>query len=286
MSKEEKRLGKGLSALIASGEFEGDTSPYHEKFDIEKIKPNPYQPRMHIDPTELVELADSIKEQGVIQPLIITENKEVGNYYLIAGERRLRASQLAGLKHVPVVIIDSSPQQMLELALIENIQRKDLNPLEEATAYQRLQDQFGQTQTDIAKKMGVSRVAVTNKIRLLGLPEAVKEAVLTGTLSEGHARALLGISDMASLVAAANIVLKKNLSVRETEELVRKVNFGQDTAQNKRVEFDGKTRKFIENLSKKLGYTAKISKMAKGGKISIRYMNNNELDDLMKKLVG
>lgn len=286
MSKKETLgLGKGLSALIASGEYQGDKSPYHDKFDISKIKPNPYQPRMHIDPNELVELADSIKEQGVIQPLLITENKnEPGNYHLIAGERRLRASQLAGLKHVPVVITDSSPQQMLEIALIENIQRKDLNSLEEAISYQRLQDQFGLTQTEISKKMGVSRVAITNKIRLLSLPEQVKEAVLNGSLSEGHARALLGIGDEASLVAAANIVLKKELSVRETEELVRRVNFGQDGAAKQRVEFDAKTRKFIDDLSMKLGYTAKIHKLAKGGRITIRYMNNNELNDLMAKL--
>lgn len=281
----QQRLGKGLSALIATPEFQGENSPYKESFELAQIEPNPYQPRMHIEPDELVELADSIREHGVIQPLLITKKTDGEGYYLIAGERRMRASKLAGRDKVPVVIIDSSPQQMLELALIENIQRKDLNPLEEALSYQKLQDQFGLTQTEIAKKMGMSRVAVTNKIRLLGLPDTVKEAVLQTSLTEGHARALLGITDQPSLVSAANIVMKKELSVRETEDLVRKVNFGQEKSRDRRVEFDQKTKEFIEKLSNKLGYTAKIQKMSKGGKITIRYTSKEELEDIMKKMI-
>jgi ParB family chromosome partitioning protein len=284
-----KQLGKGLSALISSEKYssgDGD-SPYNEAFDITLIEPNPYQPRMHIDPDELVELADSIREHGVIQPLLISKKKERDegkSYYIVAGERRFRAAQLAELKTVPVVIQDTSPQEMLELALIENIQRKDLNSIEEALAYKQLQDQFGLTQSQIAKKMGVSRVTVTNKIRLLGLPDEVKEAVLNSKLSEGHARALLGINDQASIVAAANIVLKKDLSVRDTEELVRKVNFGKSSQKKKKYQFDKQTKNFIDRFSKKLGYTAKIKKMSKGGKITIRYMNQDELKDLIEKL--
>ncbi|MCA9376569.1 ParB/RepB/Spo0J family partition protein [Candidatus Nomurabacteria bacterium] len=284
MATKKSTLGKGLSALIASSEMSGTDSPYKEKFDIEKISPNPYQPRMNIDPAELVEIADSIRENGVIQPLIITKNPDGPNYYIIAGERRFRASKLAGLKHVPVVIKDSSPQEMLELALIENIQRQDLNPLEEATAFKQLQDQFGLTQTDISKKMGLSRVAITNKIRLLALPSAVQEYVLNQDLSEGHARALLGISDDSSLVAAANIIVKKKLSVRETEELVRKINFGKDKAKNERIEFDHRTRKALERISERLGYTTRLTRMSKGGKLTIRYLTNSELTDLLKKL--
>lgn len=279
------RLGKGLSALIASGDYSGSKdSPYNDKFDINKISPNPYQPRMKIEPDELVEIADSIREHGVIQPLIITKNPNGDNYYLVAGERRFRASKLAGLKHVPVVIKDTSPQEMLELALIENIQRQDLNALEEATAFKQLQDQFGLTQTEISKKMGISRVAVTNKIRLLALPERVKELVLNGSLSEGHARALLGINDEASLIAAANIVIKKSLSVRETEELVRKINFGKKKNSNERIEFDRSTRQMLEKISRKIGYTARLHRMSKGGKLSIRYMSKKELQDLLRKL--
>lgn len=285
INNEHQRLGKGLSALLSSPEYQGADSPYNENFDITKIEPNPYQPRMHIDPSELVELSDSIREHGVIQPLLISKKKEGEGYYLIAGERRFRAAQLAGLKGVPVVIQDTSPQEMLELALIENIQRKDLNSIEEALAFKQLQDQFGLTQTDIAKKMGLSRVAVTNKIRLLGLPEIVREAVLNEKLSEGHARALLGITDEPSLVAAANIVLKRELSVRDTEELVRKINFGKGTRAQEKFKFDKRTKDWIDRLSQKIGYTAKIQKMSKGGKITIRYMNQEELEDLIQKLV-
>ena len=285
MSKtQQKGLGKGLSALIAASEEMGKDSPYQEKFPIEKISPNPYQPRMTIDTSELMEISDSIREHGVIQPLIITEADKPGSYYIIAGERRYRASKLAGLKFIPVVIKDTSPQEMLELALIENIQREDLNSLEEATSFKQLQDEFGLTQTAIAKKMGISRVAVTNKIRLLNLPEKVQEYVLTGELSEGHARALLGISEESSLAAAANIVIKKKLSVRDTEDLVRRINFGKKSVRQERVEFDRRTKQLLEKISKNLGYPTRIQKMSKGGKITIRYNSKQEMQDLMRKL--
>jgi len=178
MDNKSPRLGKGLAALIDAKEIDNSSSAYKPKFDIDNIEPNPYQPRMHIDPEELIEIADSIREKGVIQPLIITQDKDSDKYFLIAGERRLRAAQLAGLKTVPVVIKESSPQEMLELALIENIQRKDLNPLEEAYAYQQMIEEFGVSQDDIAKKVGLNRVTITNKIRLLTIPEEVKEDVL------------------------------------------------------------------------------------------------------------
>ena len=213
---ENSRLGKGLAALISSNEMDNSSSAFVENFDIERIVPNPYQPRMHIDPEELIEIADTIREYGVIQPLIITKDKNSDSYFLIAGERRLRASQLAGLKTVPVVIKESSPQEMLEIAIIENVQRKDLNPLEEAYAYKQMQDEFGMAQDEIARKVGYSRVAITNKIRLLGIPDEVKEDVLNENLSEGHARALLGIKDRTSLIAAADLIKKRGMSVRET----------------------------------------------------------------------
>lgn len=283
----DKGLGKGLSALISSGVISNSERAYVEDFSIDLIDPNPYQPRMHIDPNDLVEIADSIREHGVIQPIIITQNKENnGRYYIIAGERRYRASQLAGLKQVPVVIKDTSPQQMLEMALIENIQRKDLNALEEAVSFKQLQDQFGLTQIEIAKRVGLSRVAVTNKIRLLSLPEQIKEFVLGNQLSEGHARALLGITDQASLIAAANIIMRKKLSVRETEDLVRKINFGKMRRDDNKIQYYEMTRNFSELLGKKLGYTVKFHKMTKGGKLSIRYNSDKELKDLMGKILG
>lgn len=282
---EEQRLGKGLAALISSNEMENTNNSYVENFDINKIEANPYQPRMHIDPEELIEIADSIREHGVIQPLIITKDKNSDRYFLIAGERRLRASQLANMKTVPVLLKDSSPQEMLELAIIENVQRKDLNPLEEAYAFKQMQDEFGISQDIIAKKVGLSRVAITNKIRLLNIPEEVKEEVLNEKLSEGHARALLGIKDRVSLIAAADLVIKRGMSVRETEALVRKINYGKGSTTRNWKKTDQETDKYSEKLSQKLGYTAHISKMTKGGKVVIRYNTHTELEDLMGKLL-
>jgi ParB family chromosome partitioning protein len=282
MAKKE-RLGKGLAALISSDEINNDSGAYNERFDITKVLANPYQPRMHIQPEDLIELADSIREHGIIQPLIVTKDSKSDRYFLIAGERRFRAAQLANLKSVPVVIKESSPQEMLELALIENIQRKDLNPLEEATAFKQLQEEFNLTQNDIAKKVGLSRVAVTNKIRLLNLPKQIKESVLNSKLSEGHARALLGVSDPSSLVAAANIVMRRQLSVRETEEMVRKINYGKG-GRKKKDELDEEIQKWAESLSQELGYTTEINKLSRGGKIVIRYNSDKELTDIMGKI--
>lgn len=281
----EQGLGRGLAALINSNEMENTNNSFVENFDINNIQPNPYQPRMHIDPEELIEIADSIREHGVIQPLIITKDKNSDRYFLIAGERRLRASQLAGMKTVPVLLKDSSPQEMLELAIIENVQRKDLNPLEEAYAFKQMQDEFGISQDIIAKKMGLSRVAITNKIRLLNIPDEVKEEVLNEKLSEGHARALLGIKDRVSLIAAADLVIKRGMSVRETEALVRKINYGKGSTTRSWKKTDSVTDKFSTQLSQKLGYTAHISKMTKGGKVVIRYNTTTELEDLMGKLL-
>lgn len=279
------RLGKGLAALIDAKEIDNSSSAYDPKFDISQIEPNPYQPRMHIDPEELIEIADSIRENGVIQPLIVTKDKNSDKYFLIAGERRLRAAQLAGLKTVPIVVKDSSPQEMLELALIENLQRKDLNPLEEAYAFQQMIEEFGVSQDDIAKKVGFSRVTITNKIRLLTIPDEVKEDVLNEKLSEGHARALLGLKDETSLIAAADLVVKRGMSVRETEALVRKINYGKGSTTKNWKKSDKETEKYSDMLSKKLGYTANITKMTKGGKVVIRYNTQEELKDLMEKLI-
>lgn len=281
----EERLGKGLAALISANEIDNSSSAYREKFDINRISPNPFQPRMNIDPEELISIADSIREHGIIQPLIITKDKSSAeNYFIIAGERRYRAAQLAGFKYVPVVIKDSSPQEMLELALIENIQRKDLNPLEEAYSFLQLQDEFGLSQDEIAKKVGLNRVTVTNKIRLLKLPNEVKEVILNESISEGHARALLGIRDEESLIAATDIVIKRGLSVRQTESLVRKINY------NKKGRYTGVQTSnpdlllYAEGLTKKLGYTTTIKKMSKGGKIQIRFVTKADLEDILRKL--
>lgn len=278
------RLGKGLAALIDSKEIDNSSSSYREKFDINRITPNPYQPRMNIDPEELISIADSIREHGVIQPLIVTKDKSSDNYFIIAGERRFRAAQLAGLKYIPIVIKESSPQEMLEIALIENIQRKDLNPLEEANSFIQLQDEFGLSQDEIAQKVGLNRVTITNKIRLLKLPDEVKEVVLNESISEGHARALLGIRDEESLIAAADIIIKRGLSVRQAESLVRKINYGK-SAKYKRVQTGNPDLLlYAEEVSKKIGFSTTIRKMSKGGKVQIRYMTKNDLEKILKLL--
>ncbi|HRX43641.1 MAG TPA: ParB/RepB/Spo0J family partition protein [Candidatus Dojkabacteria bacterium] len=281
---EENRLGKGLAALIDSKEIDNSSSSYREKFDITKILPNPFQPRMRIEPNELIGLADSIRESGVIQPLIVTKDKNSDKYLIIAGERRFRAAQLAGLKYVPIVIKESSPQQMLELALIENIQRQDLNPIEEAFAFTQLQDEFGLPQDEIATKVGLNRVTISNKMRLLKLPEPVKEVVLNETISEGHARALLGIKDEESLVAATDIVIKRGLSVRQTESLVRKINYGK-SAKYKTLQTDyPDLLRYGEELTKKIGYSTSVRRLSKGGRVIIRFLSKNDLEDLLRKL--
>jgi len=278
-----KPLGQGLAALIKA-ESSSDDSSYKENFEIKNIEPNPYQPRMRIDPEDLIELADSIREKGVIQPLIITRSEEPDKYFLIAGERRLKAAQLAGLKRVPVVIKDSSPQEMLELALIENIQREDLNVLEEANAFKQLQDEFNLKHSDIAKKVGLSRVAVTNKIRLLRLPEQVKEYVLAEEISEGHARAILGLRDDQSISAAANIIIKRNLSVREAEQLVRRISYAKEENIDQTRKITKEIKDWEEKITKRLGFDSRINKLNIGGKVTIRFKDDAELRELIERL--
>ncbi len=281
-----KPLGQGLAALIKSEGNSNPNSAYRENFDIKNILPNPYQPRMKIDSEELMEIADSIREKGIIQPLIVTkgDNNNTENFYLIAGERRWRAAQLAGLKRVPVVIKDSSPQDMLELALIENIQREDLNPLEEALAFRQLQEEFLLTHEEIAQKVGLSRVAITNKMRLLNLPEQVKEHILSNNLSEGHARALLGLKDNDSINSAANIVLKRNLSVRDTEQLVRRISYARDENVRQTQHVTKELGSWEEKITKKLGFQSKIKKFTQGGKIIIKFNDESGLRELIERL--
>ena len=282
-NKNNKPLGQGLAALIKTESSDKD-SAYKENFDIKKITPNPYQPRMKIDPEDLIDLAESIREKGVIQPLIITKDESSDKYFLIAGERRLKAAQLAGLKRVPVVIKDSSPQEMLELALIENIQREDLNALEEASAFKQLQDDFNLKHSEIAKKVGLSRVAVTNKIRLLKLPDQVKEYVLGEEISEGHARAILGLKDDQSISAAANIIIKRNLSVREAEQLVRRISYSNEENIDKTRRITKETEALEQRITKKLGFDSKINKLTNGGKVIIKFKDEAELRELIERL--
>lgn len=275
-------LGKGLSALIDKNTISEISGGYIPKLPINLIIPNRYQPRAEINPEKLVELADSIREHGVIEPLLVTKLSDK-QYELIAGERRWRASKLAGLETVPVVVKEASPQDMLELAVIENVQREDLNALEEGMAFEQLATEFKMTHDQIAKRVGLSRPAVANKIRLLTLPEDIKKGLLEEKISEGHARALLGLKTQEMMIATYKIIIRDKLSVRAVEELVRRLNKGkmkQKKATNRII--DQKTLNIESSLKELFGTGTTIARTKKGGKITIPFKNDRELDEIMK----
>lgn len=285
MAEKKSGLGKGLSALINANSIPDISQGYIPNLPINLIVPNPYQPRIEMNPENLVELADSIREHGVIEPLLVTK-KDANKYELIAGERRWRAAKLAGMETVPVVIKESSPQEMLELAIVENVQRADLNPLEEALAFQQLVTTFNMTHEVISKKIGLSRPAIANKIRLLSLPEEIKRALLEEKISEGHARALLGLHKPETLIAAFKITIRDNLSVRAVEELVRRLNTGKQVTKRKDMRIlDEKTTELESSLRTKFGNTVTLARSQKGGKIVIPFKNDNELDKIVDKLL-
>jgi ParB family chromosome partitioning protein len=278
-------LGKGLDALIPSG---GKTQPVAagvggvQQVAVEAIQPNPRQPRIHFKEEDLAELAASIKEHGVIQPLIVTPKSD-GTFTLIAGERRLQASQKAGLRTVPVITRQASNQELLEIALIENVQRADLNSLEEAEAYRQLVEEFGLSHEAVAKRVGKSRVAVTNTLRLLGLPEVVKQALVDGKLTEGHARALLALSTQKAQASAMQTVINLSLSVRQTEELVRKLA-GVKPIKAKKPGRNADVNDVEKRLQNSLGTKVALKHGKKGGTVTIYYYSGEELDALIDKL--
>ena len=278
-------LGKGLSALI-SNDLSNTTKGYLPNVPIDKIIPNRFQPRIQIHDESLKELAESIKAMGVIEPLIVTRTKD--KFELIAGERRLKAAKLAGLTTVPVVVREASPRQMLEMAVVENVQRADLNPLEEGLAFQQLAQRFKMSHTEIGKKLGLSRPTVANKIRLLKLPDVVKKGLLEGLLDEGHARALLALGDNKQIVEVYKIVIKKHLSVRAVEELIRRIlqkEKGLKPTEKNRILLDEKTEKIESSLKKVITPNLKLSRSKRGGKIVIPFKNDAELEEIYKKLI-
>ncbi len=284
-AKQPQALGKGLSSLISSESLDLSAKGFIPNLPVEQLSPNPHQPRMSIKPEDLIDMADSIRENGVIQPLIVTK-RGTKDYVLIAGERRWRAAQLASSKTVPVVVREASPRQMLEMAVIENIQRKDLNPIEEALAFKQLETEFSMTHTEIGKKVGLSRVAIANKVRLLKLPEKVKQLVLDEIITEGHARALLGITDPDSMIAATDVVVRKNLSVHDTEELVRKIVRGMTRSNAGRPRrLSPKSLKIEQNLTRFLGTRLSVMELKGGGKITIRYKTEKDLEEIARKIL-
>jgi len=282
-------LGQGVGLLFGN-------EPEEKFFECEiaKISPNKFQPRVYFNETELQELADSIRENGVIQPLIVTESESKGKYELIAGERRLRASKIAGLEKVPVVVMDVSREDtLLELALIENVQRTDLNPIEEAEAYQKLIQRFGYTQEDTAKRVGKKRSTVSNMLRLLNLPDFIKQDVIDGVLSEGHARALLRLADDLSLMKEVrDLIIKKTLSVRQTEKIVRKAT----SASTSRVVAPSAGREsnelppsyckaLINQLTSRLSAKVFINQSGSRGKLEIEYYSTDDLERLISLIM-
>ena len=277
-------LGRGLGALLPGSDTTSNVGL--SEVPVRAITPNPHQPRGFFDEQALQELADSIREHGLIQPLIVVRASE-DQYTLIAGERRWRAAQMAGLDTVPVVVKDAAPQQMLEMALVENIQRADLNPLEEALAYKQLAEEFSLTQDQIAQRVGKSRVAVANILRLLKLPEPIKARLADGLITEGHARALLTVTDAATQQRLLSHIVKDNLSVRQTEELVRRLLDEQPAAKKsaapRRVSAD--SRALEDRMRRTLGTKVSLFRSKKGGTIVIHFYSEEELDSIYRRIV-
>jgi ParB family chromosome partitioning protein len=281
MSKR-KVLGKGLSALIPDAAIEASGGGGNlASITVDEISPNRLQPRKEFDDVKIEELAASIREKGVIQPLIVRETDE--GYELIAGERRLRAARLAGLSSVPAVIRDVGDGEALELALIENIQRENLNPIEEAQAYQRLIEEFSLTQEEMAQKVGRDRTTITNSLRLLTLPQIVRRDLSAGELTSGHGRALLALGDERLIMAAREKFIAKGMSVREAEAYVRRIKEGEGPARDK-PEIDPAILDIEEDLTRTLGTKVRIVPKGAGGSITIEYYSEQELDRLAEIL--
>jgi ParB family chromosome partitioning protein len=276
-------LGKGLDALIPTGQNTSTSDGGGiTHVSIDAIQRNPRQPREKFDLEELESLAGSIREHGVIQPLIVSPGNN-GIYILIAGERRLQAARKAGLKTVPVVIRHATDQQLLELALIENVQRADLNPIEEAEAYQHLSKEFKLSHETIAERVGKSRVAVTNTLRLLDASAAVKQALVDGRITEGHARALLALSTAKAQEALLNQVINLDLSVRQTETLTRRYT-GQKAATKRRSDPSADVTDVERRLRSSLGTKVALKHGKRGGTVTIYYYSDEELNSLLEKL--
>jgi ParB family chromosome partitioning protein len=284
-TRKKRALGMGLDALIP--EIEPSDQPASDFFEcaIAMIQPNPFQPRMRFATDELAELAESIKEQGVIQPLVV---RKTGNgYELVTGERRLRASKMAGLDQVPVVVKVISDAQMLEMSIVENIQRQNLNPIEEAEAYYRLMTEFSLTQDQAAQRVGKSRPAVANFLRLRQLPEQIKNSLLDNTLSMGHARALLGAENQAQQLAVWQAIKTQDLSVRQTENMVRRLK---KTAKKRPAPASDSEQAYFmnleEDLSRRFGTKVKIRRQGQKGKVEIAFFNDGDLDRLLNLLTS
>ena len=278
-------LGRGLDSLIPKN-LETESTGY-QMVSTDLLRPNPSQPRKQFEQGALEELAESIRQNGVIQPLIV--RKENGGFEIVAGERRWRAAKMANLEKLPVVIRTATDQDVAELTLIENIQREDLNPIEEAEAYEKLSERFGLTHDEIARKTGKNRSVITNQLRLLKLSDKVKEALVSGAITAGHARALLGASSPKEMDSLLGEVLKKDLTVRQTEALVKKksrdAGLPAEPVSNE-AEEDIFTRELTEELAGKFSTKVTISRNKTKGKIEIEYYSPEELERIVGMLLS
>ncbi len=273
-------LGRGLSSLIPQRAV-----PESAVLDLQlaRIKPNPYQPRRHMDDAGLEELAASIREHGVLQPILVTETLD--GYQLIAGERRVRASRLAGLERIPALVRQLADRDQLEVALVENVQRADLDPIEEALAYRQLIDEFGLTQEQVSDRVGKARATVANTLRLLDLHPDVQAAIVEGKLSEGHGRALAGLAPDGQAQVLKTVV-GQSLSVRQTEELVRRLREPKPTPAPATPRLDPDLERVETHLRERLGTKVSLSRSRTGGKIVIEYYSDEELNRLYEHLIG
>lgn len=298
-------LGRGLSSLIPSKKITEPQNDYNyfgrksdnsdnqgtdddrnngnqkniQEIEIIRIVPNPHQPRLHFDEEKLQELTASIKEHGIIQPIVVT--KDSNQYEIIAGERRFQAAKLAGLQTVPVIVRDATEQQKLELAVIENVQRHDLDPIEEAKSYLKLAEDFDLSQEEVAAKMGKSRSAVANKLRLLHLPVEIQKALIEGKISEGHAKAILALENSEKQRALFDLIIKNNLTVRQVENKTKEISV---KTHKRMISVDPEIKALEDGISGKLGTKVKISKSGNGGRIIIDFYSQEELDNIISKI--
>ena len=281
-SPKKKALGRGLNALVGEAQYETGNSGSETKLSIGDIVPNPNQPRTHFNETELNELSESIREHGVLQPLLV--RKKGSKYEIIAGERRYQASKLAELTEVPVIIKDVDDQQMMALALIENLQRSDLNPLEEAKGYRQLIDASGMTQDALSKAVSKSRSAITNSLRLLDLPEQVQQLIFDGQLTAGHARAILAVPYEDARIKLAERVVKEGLSVRATEHLAPLFSVG-DAPKAPRPVTPQSFKKAARVLRQRFNTNVRVKSTRGKNKIEIEFKDEDELKRILSEMV-
>jgi ParB family chromosome partitioning protein len=273
-------LGRGLDALIPTTERASSVS----EAPVGSISRNPHQPRQHFDPAHLKELAESIRDHGVLQPLIVARNSDPTQFTLIAGERRLEAAKLAGLATVPVIVREATDLQLLELALVENIQREDLGPLEAAHAYKYLVENFNVSHEEVATRIGKNRVTVTNTLRLLRLPPRAQEALSAGMISEAHARALLSLASAQAINGALSTVIGRGLNVRQTEDLVRHLS-GHKKEPPAKPARPAEVRSLENRLRDTLGTKVTLNKGRKGGTLVLHFYSDEELNTLTDRLL-